>query len=1162
MQSYSQNLEDVLVNRCFRNQQSGVYVDVGAGPGNGFSVTKNLYLQGWSGLLIEPVTSYAEHHRVARPRDTVISVAVGSEDAEIEFLHFKDTGLSTKKLYASDQIKNSYSVETLIIPQFKLQTILDKQNITHIDLLKVDVEGSEIEVLLGIDFNKVQPRLILIEATRPMSRVRVSDELRKYLIGFGYSFAFFDGLNDYFVFKGERQLMDALDSPVNVFDGDYFKNSDDVDQNARIHELEVKNLILDQQLLAFLADKEKLELELDRQRKVIDWHQNHLYALDNSIRMRIGTFVIKFLLPAKPFINKLQEISRSFKKSKLFGAGKHFRVIARFLLTLRIIRIVVTYFKVMRFRLLGFWGWKSLKVTLKNLIGILRALLPNKQLPFDAGLIQTKAGISKSGFEGIETHAFETVKRDLDNLEVGPFDVGMTLSRIVIDARCVQAPGLAARGIGKHASFIINEVCSWAKEMDLGVSFLISPEIEIPDFLNSHAVMSVLPENTDATLFFHLSSMTENPITSLPILLNSNSYKIGVFYDFIPKHNPGYYLWGRSAKALYSANLSTLKLYDEFWAISNSVSDELRAVVHKFGKGQTQVIPTGVTAKIPATQGISLDSERTDILIPTGGDARKDPLTALAALVILRESELIKNVVVLGHLPQKAIKELQSLVRGTWISPKLRFLGPTSFDDIAMAYSTARLTLVSSLDEGYSLPIVESMNMNVPVLGSSIPAHKELLQERFLFKPKSYFQAARKIQFALKTNLSTESSHYLNSAQLLVAENLIPARLRKLGSHLKIDPNSRLTNSIGAQNFIRVVTPWPSLKTGIADYSESTLKDPAFRIVCSDAHEKDKLDSYNWNWCDLAKSKRLFVLGNNHNFHSSAMYALMKMGGNALIHDTRLLDMWSNLFGAHSFEYMRKFEPISRDDFDGSFMNLDSAATLGFAPLIPSVHRFITHSQILQEHLISVGAKNVYCIPFASRMPSIAPYKADDVSGADFVVGVFGITDIKTKHFDLIYEVCAELSKDFPNLRLICVGELMNDAMIFLDQDNRRAASWLQLNGRVEDSEYWELLARCNVTIHMRKIKRLSLSGAVMDSLAVGTPVICSESILSEMQIPVGLPYSESLGDNCSATELKSVITKMIQRERQSQPDKLMNFARSRDYVGYLRELKVALGRL
>ena len=112
----------------------------------------------------------------------------------------------------------------------------------------------------------------------------------------------------------------------------------------------------------------------------------------------------------------------------------------------------------------------------------------------------------------------------------------------------------------------------------------------------------------------------------------------------------------------------------------------------------------------------------------------------------------------------------------------------------------------------------------------------------------------------------------------------------------------------------------------------------------------------------------------------------------------------------------------------------------------------------------------------------------------------------------------------------------------------------------VDESEYWELLAKSHFTIHVRKIRRLSLSGAVMDSLAMGTPVVCSESILSEMQIPVGFPYSETIGAMCSLAELKNVIKKMIQLENEAQPEKLMEFARSRDSLSYLHELKVIFG--
>jgi len=54
MISYSPNLEDVLLRRCFPKVTDGFYVDIGAHqPANG-SVTRWFYDQGWSGINAEP----------------------------------------------------------------------------------------------------------------------------------------------------------------------------------------------------------------------------------------------------------------------------------------------------------------------------------------------------------------------------------------------------------------------------------------------------------------------------------------------------------------------------------------------------------------------------------------------------------------------------------------------------------------------------------------------------------------------------------------------------------------------------------------------------------------------------------------------------------------------------------------------------------------------------------------------------------------------------------------------------------------------------------------------------------------------------------------------------------------------------------------------------
>jgi FkbM family methyltransferase len=1159
MRSFSQNLEDVLLNRCFGDQIEGTYIDVGAGPHNGYSVTKNLYLQGWSGLLIEPVPEYANGHRQNRPRDKVVEVVVGEKDGTTDFLLVPTTGLSTTNLEIADSLKDIYQSEVISLPELTLNTIFARENIRTIDLLKLDIEGSELLALKGLDFNLYQPRIIIVEATIPMTATHTDDSVHNLLISVGYTFALFDGLNDYYVFNGDQELLLKLASPVNIFDGDYFKRAEDFDNEITLKLMDEKAKLMDEK--AKLMDENRLiQSELDSVHKNLEWHRENLYVVNNSKRMRIGNFVVKLLLPFKSFFISAESLIRLVQRFKARFVLPFLDRLLRNFLDFRINLHFIVAIRVTKSRLFGFWGWNNYKVFLKNLLLVVGEIKGVSKKHFDSERLQTLSGVAQLGFSNIEVAAFETLKRDLDGETVSPRFNNTKISQVIMDVRCVQAPGLSARGIGKHASFIIKEINYWADSLNLEVLLLSYPELKVPDFLNSNSLIYVLPENTDGTIYINLSSMTENPLTSLPVLLNKNAYKVGVFYDFIPRHNRGYYLWGRSAKALYDSNLSSLNFYDEFWPISNSVAGELKRFLNFKDKLDIEIIPTGVSAKIPIGDLQKSGLSARDIIIPTGGDARKDPITAIAALVLLKNYENIGNIVVIGRLPLTAQKEILSIARGTWLYPNLQFLTPESFNDIAMAYKNSQLTLVTSLDEGYSLPVVESVDMHIPVIASNIPAHAELLKIEYLFKRKNYRKLARKISRFLESKDQVAASSQLNLGTLLIPEKVIPNRLNALGHNLIFEVKKEKVGKRVSSQPVSVITPWPPLKSGIADYSASTLKEPELTIICSDAHVDSQGAPRIWNWCDIAKSKRLFVIGNNHNFHSSAIYALQKMGGNALVHDVRLLDFWMNLFGPFCYEYLNKYADLSRDSFDQSFINLDASSTLGFEPLVPSVHRFITHSSILRDHLLSIGSQSSTCVPFAARLPEKLSSFIENKTKETLTLGVFGITDISTKHFDLIFDACADLVKEFPLLKLIVVGETLNDVDTFLSKNGRRQVPWINIFGRVNEEQYWNLLSTCTMTIHVRKVKMLSLSGAVIDSLVAGTPVVCSEAILDEMQIPSGLPFSVPVRGKLTLDNLREQIRCGILSVNQEEFKSLSSFAENRSPQSYLKSIKVAIG--
>ena len=68
--------------------------------------------------------------------------------------------------------------------------------------MKIDVEGFEYEVLAGNDWEKCSPRLICIEANH------VDKDWRPMLDKLNYSFAFFDGLNEYYLASDEAYRLE------------------------------------------------------------------------------------------------------------------------------------------------------------------------------------------------------------------------------------------------------------------------------------------------------------------------------------------------------------------------------------------------------------------------------------------------------------------------------------------------------------------------------------------------------------------------------------------------------------------------------------------------------------------------------------------------------------------------------------------------------------------------------------------------------------------------------------------------------------------------------------------------------------------------------------------------------------------------------------------
>ena len=167
--SYSQNYEDILLSRAFR-EPTGFYIDIGANHPIFHSVTKLFYDRGWRGINIEPSPVVFDRLAADRPRDINLNLGISNQAGILTFYEsLVYHGWSTfRPDLAEHYRRQGVAMAERAIPVTTLARVCEEHVRGPIDfLLKIDAEGFEREVLLGADFERWRPRVMLIENSWP-----------------------------------------------------------------------------------------------------------------------------------------------------------------------------------------------------------------------------------------------------------------------------------------------------------------------------------------------------------------------------------------------------------------------------------------------------------------------------------------------------------------------------------------------------------------------------------------------------------------------------------------------------------------------------------------------------------------------------------------------------------------------------------------------------------------------------------------------------------------------------------------------------------------------------------------------------------------------------------------------------------------------------------
>lgn len=180
----------------FVNYDDGFYVELGAN--DGITQSNSLYFElrrNWTGVLVEPTpNNYLLCREYRSEKNTIFCNACVSFDFNYKYVDINYANLMTisENLQldlpnAENHLQNGQQYLNKFEASFRfgavartLNSILDEANAPLvIDFISLDVEGAELEVLKGIDFNKYIFKYILVE-------IRDLDQVESFLMQKNY----------------------------------------------------------------------------------------------------------------------------------------------------------------------------------------------------------------------------------------------------------------------------------------------------------------------------------------------------------------------------------------------------------------------------------------------------------------------------------------------------------------------------------------------------------------------------------------------------------------------------------------------------------------------------------------------------------------------------------------------------------------------------------------------------------------------------------------------------------------------------------------------------------------------------------------------------------------------------------------------------------------
>jgi glycosyltransferase involved in cell wall biosynthesis len=686
----------------------------------------------------------------------------------------------------------------------------------------------------------------------------------------------------------------------------------------------------------------------------------------------------------------------------------------------------------------------------------------------------------------------------------------------------------------------------------------------LPDLPEQHRALfdevrtNAYERKLEEAWFLQLSPMTHAPVAMARLLQPSVSVRASIVYDFIPYDVPERYLVSPEARKEYLCCLAWLSDYNLFLPISEYSAERLSCIM---GIDEGSVSVTGVAVRSSLVAPETKRRTRGHVLVVGGGDPRKNvecPVVAHAQSVVLNKARV--RLVIGGYYPPGWQAELRALHKAKGgDSTLLHFLDHVTDAELARQYADALVVVCPSKIEGFSIPVIEANANGAPVLISDCAAQTELMRD-----PRDWFPAddVSKLTSLIESIFSDPKTFKaVVSRQRDVWKRFTADAVgERFWSAFAAAAETRVRSPAvrrGAKPVLAFAGPMPPDPSGVADYTAACVKAllPKAEVhLYTDTVAVSDADLYRTvqavsaeAYVSLRFDAAVSVIGNSH-FHTSAIDHLQRFGGAAILHDARMINFYAVCKGEREAVDVASRElkrPVSWDEVARWLDDQRQLPTLFMKDLIEASSPPIVHSPTTQDLIHQMYDRRAELLPFAIyREPPSAALTNEGRTAAKAALGLppgrkliatFGSVAPDKSPETLAWAVHL-LNAWGIDAEAAFVGSLFPDCRTTLTSiaDDAGLTDRLTLfEGPVSNRVYDLYLAACDAAVQLRTYHMGGLSGAVLDCIAAGVPLVMNAHLAEAVRAPETChTVPDSLSPVLVAEQLAHILSESDARER------------------------------